>query len=123
MLRRPPRAKRTDTLFPYTTLFRSGGGASIMGGRGRIVGSCMGALLIVLIDKVLRQGVPIERVIRIGDTEMVVQAMASMPPGAVPTRSEERRVGKECVSTCRSRWSPSHSKKKQKNNKTLRIPI
>src|SRR3546814_19786295 len=26
-------------------------------------------------------------------------------------RSEERRVGKECVSTCRSRWSPNHSKK------------
>src|SRR3546814_18288062 len=24
-------------------------------------------------------------------------------------RSEERRVGKECVSTCRSRWSPYHS--------------
>src|SRR3546814_19396055 len=28
-------------------------------------------------------------------------------------RSEERRVGKECVSTCRSRWSPEHEKKKQ----------
>src|SRR3546814_15637479 len=27
-------------------------------------------------------------------------------------RSEERRVGKECVSTCRSRWSPYHEKKK-----------
>src|SRR3546814_10924141 len=27
-------------------------------------------------------------------------------------RSEERRVGQECVSTCRSRWSPYHSKKK-----------
>src|SRR3546814_13432629 len=25
-----------------------------------------------------------------------------------PYRSEERRVGKECVSTCRSRWSPYH---------------
>src|SRR3546814_14488637 len=25
-----------------------------------------------------------------------------------PPRSEERRVGKECVSTCRSRWSPTH---------------
>src|SRR3546814_13709509 len=25
-----------------------------------------------------------------------------------PDRSEERRVGKECVSTCRSRWSPYH---------------
>src|SRR3546814_17988024 len=24
------------------------------------------------------------------------------------TRSEERRVGKECVSTCRSRWAPYH---------------
>src|SRR3546814_13075169 len=29
-------------------------------------------------------------------------------------RSEERRVGKECVSTCRSRWSPDPSKKKKK---------
>src|SRR3546814_18003129 len=34
--------------------------------------------------------------------------------------SEERRVGNECVSTCRSRWSPYHKKKKttskHKNN-------
>src|SRR3546814_13430420 len=28
-------------------------------------------------------------------------------------RSEERRVGKECVSTCRPRWSPYHYKKKE----------
>src|SRR3546814_1688817 len=28
--------------------------------------------------------------------------------GLSPKRSEERRVGKECVSTCRSRWSPYH---------------
>src|SRR3546814_12038160 len=35
------------------------------------------------------------------------------------TRSEERRVGKECVSTCRSRWSPYHKKKKnRKHNNT-----
>src|SRR3546814_11707758 len=33
-------------------------------------------------------------------------------------RSEERRVGKECVSTCRSRWSQYHSKK---NNTQLTI--
>src|SRR3546814_18809301 len=32
-----------------------------------------------------------------------------IPEGlAVVTRSEERRVGKECVSTCRSRWAPDH---------------
>src|SRR3546814_15096116 len=36
--------------------------------------------------------------------------------GAKPFRSEERRVGKECVSTCRSRWSPDHSKKKSKRH-------
>src|SRR3546814_15336576 len=35
-----------------------------------------------------------------------------------PWRSEERRVGKECVSTCRSRWSQYHYKKKYK---TLKI--
>src|SRR3546814_11545325 len=28
--------------------------------------------------------------------------------GSFMDRSEERRVGKECVSTCRSRWSPYH---------------
>src|SRR3546814_13187247 len=32
----------------------------------------------------------------------------------VDERSEERRVGKECVSTCRSRWSPSPEKKNKK---------
>src|SRR3546814_14168338 len=31
--------------------------------------------------------------------------------GRYSKRSEERRVGKECVSTCRSRWSPDHYKK------------
>src|SRR3546814_6725049 len=30
------------------------------------------------------------------------------PEGLERDRSEERRVGKECVSTCRSRWSPYH---------------
>src|SRR3546814_15080694 len=30
-------------------------------------------------------------------------------------RSEERRVGKECVSTCRSRWSPYHYTKNIEN--------
>src|SRR3546814_10838626 len=33
---------------------------------------------------------------------------APVGPAASARRSEERRVGKECVSTCRSRWSPYH---------------
>src|SRR3546814_15964136 len=37
------------------------------------------------------------------------QAYAITPPAA---RSEERRVGKKCVSTCHSRWAQSHEKKK-----------
>src|SRR3546814_6639814 len=40
----------------------------------------------------------------------VCQRDGVMPTGPAPLdrRSEERRVGKECVSTCRSRWSPYH---------------
>src|SRR3546814_9297860 len=36
--------------------------------------------------------------------------LARLPRSGSPARgrSEERRVGKECVSTCRSRWSPYH---------------
>src|SRR3546814_13744720 len=44
---------------------------------------------------------------------------ASPSPQPRFPRSEERRVGKECVSTCRSRWSPYHSKKKNKNSRLL----
>src|SRR3546814_14780939 len=32
------------------------------------------------------------------------------------SRSEERRVGKECVSTCSSRWAPYHKKKNKITN-------
>src|SRR3546814_18355268 len=38
---------------------------------------------------------------------MVRSGEGVLVPEAVQ-RSEERRVGKECVSTCRSRWSPCH---------------
>src|SRR3546814_12753493 len=41
---------------------------------------------------------------------------ASLQPD---TRSEERRVGKECVSTCRSRWSPYPLKKTTQSNYNL----
>src|SRR3546814_20837323 len=54
---------------------------------------------------------PAQQVIKIVHDELIDAlggdaikiTFASKPP-----RSEERRVGKECVSTCRSRWSPSH---------------
>src|SRR3546814_18158964 len=48
-----------------------------------------------------------------------VKAELITPPGADTVRfhirrSEERRVGKECVSTCRSRWSSYHQKNTNK---------
>ena len=36
------------------------------------------------------------------------EAVQEAPEAAAPVRSEERRVGKECTATCRSRWSPYH---------------
>src|SRR3546814_12613058 len=40
------------------------------------------------------------------------------PEYAAVKRSEERRVGKEYVSTCRYRWSPYHKKKKHEHYRT-----
>src|SRR3546814_11984251 len=60
------------------------------GGRG---GCGLGAVLIA----------PIERTAQTGSTN--ADLLARLAGGE---RSEERRVGKECVSTCRSRWSPDH---------------
>src|SRR3546814_16632595 len=40
--------------------------------------------------------------------------------GVFRFRSEERRVGKECVSTCRSRGSPYHEKKQEHSTKEVR---
>src|SRR3546814_15533141 len=46
-----------------------------------------------------------------GESFRYAQALAifvAMTFNFIVNRSEERRVGKECVSTCRSRWSPYH---------------
>src|SRR3546814_9445649 len=43
-----------------------------------------------------------------GSTAALVAAARDEMGAAGLVRSEERRVGKECVSTCRSRWSPYH---------------
>src|SRR3546814_8090338 len=42
----------------------------------------------------------------IAGMRQVAQARQSQCSGGDAGQSEERRVGKECVSTCRSRWSP-----------------
>src|SRR3546814_1340372 len=41
-------------------------------------------------------------------TECILHELRERERRVALARSEERRVGKECVSTCRSRWSPYH---------------
>jgi ribose transport system permease protein len=59
------------------------GGASILGGRGRVIGSCLGAVAVVLIDKVLREGWPITRIVVIDGENIAVGAKFTLPAGAV----------------------------------------
>src|SRR3546814_7671595 len=57
MIRRPPRSTRTDTLFPYTTLFRSGDSACLMGADSE-TGSSSGCPYTVQEEEKTRSGTP-----------------------------------------------------------------
>src|SRR3546814_14977868 len=71
--------------------------------RGRLVAEAAGMLgLSELLDRK-------PRALSGGQRQRVALARAIVRKASV--RSEERRVGQECVSTCRSRWSPYHYKK------------
>src|SRR3546814_4077691 len=58
------------------------------------------------------RGQPVQRAVELLRTTVAHELHHSFGGAALQRgdvlRSEERRVGKECVSTCRSRWSPYH---------------
>src|SRR3546814_11836841 len=97
MIRRPPRSTRTDTLFPYTTLFRSFE-------RERDA------------DRIADDGdvAPFAHDPGLADRQHEILGIGHVEAAAIEQfvfqeddrvgRAEERRVGKECVSPCRSRW-------------------
>src|SRR3546814_293898 len=76
----------------------------------------LGSLSLVLVREIVAPTVFRNSEAEITDIEIGVRCGGGVVPTrvvrAVPNkfkhRSEERRVGKECVSTCRSRWSPYH---------------
>src|SRR3546814_12432753 len=112
MIRRPPRSTRTDTLLPYTTLFRSH-----VGGQDRLARSQSPCMQVVhSVDIGLRQHLCpyVLHVQTCGNAlhEHLAGFAKQRPrPRQDPQadqRSEERRVGKEWVSTWRSRWSVEH---------------
>src|SRR3546814_11295456 len=98
MIRLPPISTRTDTLLPYTTLFRS-------------ISNMMFAAAVLLfsinqfsIHETTRLIPPtLTTEVKIGWSAADEEYLKSFG-----LRSEERRVGKECVITCRYRWSPYH---------------
>src|SRR3546814_18418858 len=115
MIRRPPRSTRTDTLFPYTTLFRSGSGSSATDARAAAdlrpahdhrkvaldtYGNGMNILQCHTVF-LLRQR-PIK------DEKLRCRRKSCDSDTLTGRRSEERSVGTEGVRTCRSRWAALH---------------
>src|SRR3546814_19288667 len=129
MIRRPPRSTRTDTLVPYTTLFRSlfpdkanGNYAPRRDGDRRSEEALEHEDALGVMTQC---AVPEIRSDRLGFVEPLVERQivfrlaapfADRRPRMVITlshrRSEERRVGQEWVSTRSSRWAPNNQKTK-----------
>src|SRR3546814_15868695 len=129
MNRRPPRSTRTDTLFPYTTLFRSATASTdgevapadkaakrppaikpmdvpTRGGDGSPIE--LAALTEADVSGAKLKG---ELACSFADDEgaqPILLAKGDVASEEPSRRSGERRVGKECVRTCRSRWSQYH---------------
>src|SRR3546814_17618067 len=122
MVRRPPRSTRTDPLFPYTTLFRS---ASVIMGFFSVLGfwDTFAASYGFVDDGDKKYKCAYRHgdlrnpqwsgVVAGGDVVIGVRVAHQLDaePAQIAgnkARSEARRVGKESVRTCRSRWSPDH---------------
>src|SRR3546814_12397232 len=119
MIRRPPRSTRTDTLFPFTTLFRSelaqrhhGYGEDLPvfeAAFGWLRAHQPAPTLPRVVHGDFRTGnllVDEQGLRGVLDWELSHRGDAMEDLGWL--RSEARRGGKECVSTCRSRWAPYH---------------
>src|SRR3546814_12145201 len=74
--------------------------------------------LAVLSQVVLDETVPVDALPATTSLLTIIGGEVAWHDPAFQPRTEERRVGKECVSTCRSRWSPYESKKKTKQQQT-----
>src|SRR3546814_18577727 len=124
MIRLPPRSTRTDTLFPYTTLFRSldvqySDRTFVESRRDLTISEARRGLTNVEYDEngIVRylegssslesNGCEMSRSEEYLGGGLLVEWMQN------DRRSDERRVGKECVRPCRFRWSPYRSKKKK----------
>src|SRR3546814_17315974 len=105
MILRPPRSTRTDTLLPYTTLFRSL--LVVRNDVAFLVGHRHDAGFVHDARAHLQLGAGFFMLARLGaDVGRQFDEALRLAGSVQHRRSEERRVGKECVSTGRYRWSP-----------------
>src|SRR3546814_18053654 len=98
------------------------GETSLSGDTGLWVAICMGTFVILFGTRNLGAderhpgvvaAIALESMVKLFSLGAVaIFALYGLNDGIADLRSEERRVGKECVSTCRSRWSPYPYKKK-----------
>src|SRR3546814_11862491 len=111
MIRRSPRSTRTDTLFPYTTICRT---CLVRGSVSRLFRWAERQLLkrsdLLVVsspgfDRHYFRSVQGYRG-RLFLLENKIRFAQASAVARTRPRPEERRVGKECVSPCRSRWSP-----------------
>src|SRR3546814_20533024 len=130
MIRRPPRSTRTDTLFPYTTLFRSARDrpqehpsvnaaelAHIEAGLPPAKRASSGPIPWGAIFSSRNVWGLFVSYFAFGYVIWIffswffiylAEARHLDGKSSAVFRSEERRVGQDCVSTCRYRWSPYH---------------
>src|SRR3546814_5734085 len=106
MIRRPPRSTRTDTLFPYTTLFRSCGDLRNLGGRSLHQTDDLGAELV-------ERGKRSQRLHAIHVEDHVAHAATNDFKLVVGLRSEEHTS--ELQSLMRISYAVFCLKKKKKN--------
>src|SRR3546814_7089550 len=110
MIRRPPRSTRTDTLFPYTTLFRSGGEVALAL-HHRQAHQCLGAGE--------EHPAAVERVLVVEGNRPQSHRRKSLPAVPAPgPRSEEHTS--ELQSLMRISYAVFCLKNKKKNNKSYR---
>src|SRR3546814_10930028 len=126
MIRRPPRSTRTDTLFPYTTLFRSSlrdAVTSVATHRSSATLAALqaqafvprGAHIECPLTDILQEHDFVASASKAGfvwDDPLLLDKQLTAEARMVRERSDERREGKERVSKFRSRWWPCNGQKK-----------
>src|SRR3546814_17499108 len=128
MIRRPPRSTRTDTLFPYTTLFRSAARILPPNSIFSFPVSDISASHSSASSMSNRSNARLGSVLPPGNhastgfdqsLSIIARSLSikTRPDRQAKKRSEERRVGKEGGRTGRDRWWPKHKKKKKKRKK------